>query len=118
MRLGQSLPSGPCMVNTQAPPTRKSNAVVVVVKPPGPHHFPTCAGSVHTFQTISRGASSVRVVMMVASPSGAIALAFAAAMFLLLGLQVFEIVVETVEARVPQLAIFLEPAVDRFQRIG
>src|SRR5260221_12788712 len=48
------------MTKRHTPPGLKSNALVVVRKPSGPHHFPRCFGSVHTDQTSSRGASSSR----------------------------------------------------------
>src|ERR1700757_4050727 len=43
------------------PPTRKSIWQTGAVKPFGPHHCITYFGSVHAFQTNSRGASKTRV---------------------------------------------------------
>ena len=46
-----------------------SISCVVVVKPSGPHHCPTCIGSVHAPNTNSRRASIVRVVT-ISRPAG------------------------------------------------
>src|SRR5579863_2397860 len=43
------------------PPTRKSILQTGEVKPFGPHHCMMYFGSVHAFQTNSRGASKIRV---------------------------------------------------------
>src|ERR1700722_3811818 len=43
------------------PPTRKSISQTGQVKPFGPHHCMMYFGSVHAFQTSSRGASKTRV---------------------------------------------------------
>src|SRR4051812_3881944 len=44
------------------PPTRKSISQKGAVKPFGPHHCITYFGSVHAFQTNSRGASKTLVI--------------------------------------------------------
>src|SRR5579863_2372543 len=44
------------------PPTRKSILQTGAVKPFGPHHCMMYFGSVHAFQTSSRGASKTRVI--------------------------------------------------------
>src|SRR5882724_7364403 len=62
---------------------------VVVVKPLGPHHRPTCSGSVHTFHTSSRGASKTRVAAISRSPTSAVLL-LSAAMLHIVGDQVGE----------------------------
>src|ERR1700751_2033579 len=56
-----SWPSGALMQQRNVPPTRKSILQKGVVKPFGPHHCITYSGSVHAFQTSSRGASKTRV---------------------------------------------------------
>src|SRR5579864_150248 len=57
-----SCPSGDLMQQRNFPPTRKSILQTGAVKPFGPHHCITYCGSVHAFQTSSRGASKIRVI--------------------------------------------------------
>src|SRR5580698_8898267 len=57
-----SFPSGALMQQRNFPPTRKSILQTGAVKPFGPHHCITYFGSVHAFQTSSRGASKTRVI--------------------------------------------------------
>src|SRR5208337_4622662 len=52
-----SCPSGALIQQRNFPPTRKSILQKGAVKPFGPHHCITYFGSVHAFQTNSRGAS-------------------------------------------------------------
>src|ERR1700741_2031344 len=56
-----SCPSGDLMQQRNFPPTRKSISHKGAVKPFGPHHCITYFGSVHAFQTNSRGASKTLV---------------------------------------------------------
>src|SRR5579863_7111663 len=56
-----SCPSGVLMQQRNFPPTRKSILQTGEVKPFGPHHCITYFGSVHAFQTNSRGASKILV---------------------------------------------------------
>src|SRR6202163_3122178 len=56
-----SCPSGVLMQRRDFPPTRKSILQTGAVKPFGPHHCITYFGSVHAFQTNSRGASKILV---------------------------------------------------------
>src|SRR5580693_3840709 len=56
-----SCPSGVLMQQRDFPPTRTSILQTGAVKPFGPHHCITYLGSVHAFQTNSRGASKSRV---------------------------------------------------------
>src|SRR6202167_1533250 len=56
-----SCPSGVLMQQRNLPPTRKSISQNGAVKPFGPHHCITYFGSVHAFQTNSRGASKTLV---------------------------------------------------------
>src|SRR5450755_2446213 len=105
------------MMKRQTPPGFTSMAWIVLVKPFGPHHCAICFGSVQAFQTNSRGASTVRVMTMVGSPGAATALLLSAT-FLPLGLQFLEIVVEPVQALVPQAAIVLQPTVNAAKRLG
>src|SRR5437588_463156 len=57
-----SCPSGVLMQQRNFPPTRKSILQTGAVKPFGPHHCITYFGSVHAFQTNSRGASKILVI--------------------------------------------------------
>src|ERR1700722_20255648 len=56
-----SCPSGAFMQQRSFPPTRKSILQTGAVKPFGPHHCMMYFGSVHAFQTNSRGASKTLV---------------------------------------------------------
>src|SRR5271168_5337869 len=56
-----SYPSGVFMQRRDFPPTRKSILQAGQLKPFGPHHCITYFGSVHAFQTNSRGASKTLV---------------------------------------------------------
>src|SRR6202050_5108401 len=56
-----SCPSGALMQQRSFPPTRKSIWQTGAVKAFGPHHCITYFGSVHAFQTNSRGASKTLV---------------------------------------------------------
>src|ERR1700723_3217923 len=56
-----SCPSGAFMQQRSFPPTRKSIWQTGAVKPFGPHHCMMYFGSVHAFQTSSRGASKLLV---------------------------------------------------------
>src|SRR4051794_7634769 len=44
------------------PPGRASHSHTGLVKPRGPHHWATCAGSVHACHTSARGALKVRTI--------------------------------------------------------
>src|SRR6201985_2542883 len=57
-----SYPSGVLIQKRDFPPTRKSILQTGAVKPFGPHHCITYFGSVHAFQTNSRGASKTLVI--------------------------------------------------------
>src|SRR6201994_776279 len=59
-----SCPSGAFMQQRSFPPTRKSISQTGAVKPFGPHHCMMYFGSVHAFQTNSRGASKTRVIVI------------------------------------------------------
>src|ERR1700724_1571417 len=59
-----SCPSGDLMQQRSFPPTRKSILQTGAVNPFGPHHCITYFGSVHAFQTNSRGASKTRVTVI------------------------------------------------------
>src|SRR5256885_11683163 len=99
------------MTKRHTPPGRKSYALVVVEKPSGPHHCARCLGSVHAVHTSSRGASSTRVAM-IDRGSCLRSRLFLALTLLLLGLQYLQIILQPIEAFLPQPAVALEPIVD------
>src|SRR6185295_7880532 len=118
------------MTKRHTPPTRRSNALVVVEKPSGPHHFARCWGSVHTAKTRSRGASSTRVPIMAGGSSASSKLFFPDTrlllprpclfllLLLLLRLQLAQIIFEAIEALFPKAAVAFEPVVDALERLG
>src|ERR1700732_1551200 len=108
------------MTNRQMPPGRMSKRDVVVVKPFGPHHCARCSGLVHTEKTNSRGASNSRMPMIERGSVSKSRL-FLAAMFLVpgvrrLGLQLFQVDVEAIEAFVEEAAVMLQPIVNVLER--
>src|SRR6187455_1130030 len=115
------------MTKRHTPPGRMSNALVVVVKPSGPHHCDRCLGSVHAVHTSSRGASNSRMPTIARGSLSRSTLFLAATLALLgllrilafgrLGLQLAEIVLQAVEPLLPKPAIILEPLIDRLQRL-
>src|SRR6202171_4878659 len=98
------------MMNRQTPPGLTSISKIVVVKSFGPHQEPMCSGSVQAWKTRSRGASNTRVKTI--SRSAALVLALLAAMLLLLVFQFTQIIVQTIEALLPETAIVLRPVGD------
>src|SRR4051812_9830060 len=114
------------MTKRQTPPALKSNALVVVRKPFGPHHCERCFGSVHTDQTSSRGASSSRVPTITFGSESRSMLLVAATFLLLLlrgfpfrrsGLQGAEVILQAIQPLLPEPAVFLKPVVDALQRV-
>src|SRR6478672_11245680 len=114
------------MTKRHTPPALKSNALVVVRKPSGPHHCERCFGSVHTDHTSSRGALTSRVPTITFGSESRSTLLVAATLLLLLfrglplrrfRLQRAEIILQPIEPLLPEPAIFLEPVVDALQRI-
>src|SRR6185369_2700248 len=107
----------PCMMKRQAPPGFTLISWVVVVKPLGPHHFPTCFGSVKALNTSSRGASMSRVMTIsrsAVSPAAALPArwAFSLVTLLLLHLQVLHKIFQPIEAAFPEDAVALDPIGD------
>src|SRR5258708_34974385 len=103
------------MTMRQAPPGRTSISQTGFVKPCGPHHCAICFGSVHAFHTRSRGASKTRVMTNSRSGGGVVGLFFSV-MFLLLVLQLVQIIVQAFEALIPETAIVLHPVRDLLER--
>src|SRR5579862_5461636 len=107
-----SCPSGAFMQQRSFPPTRKSISQKGAVKPFGPHHCITYFGSVHAFQTSSRGASKTRVII-IRSVSLAVLLVIS-------GLRFFHLIYDHfqfVQTLFPESAIADRPVADRLDRL-
>src|SRR5246127_337924 len=107
-----SCPSGDFMQQRNFPPTRKSISQTGAVKPFGPHHCITYFGSVHAFQTNSRGASKTRVIV-IRSVSLTV-------LFVISGLLFLHLIyncIQFVEALFPEPAIAKRPVADCFNRL-
>src|SRR6266576_6678620 len=96
------------------PPGRASNSARGMPTPIGPHHFCTCSGRVNTSKTRSRGASKTR--SMTSSLIGISVTSSLAGMSLLLHLQFLQVLVQTIEPLLPDVAIALDPLIDLFER--
>src|ERR1700733_10979245 len=94
------------------PPTRKSISQTGAVKPFGPHHCMMYFGSVHAFQTSSRGASKTRVTS-IRSTSLSVFFAISGLLFLHLIYNYFQFV----EALFPEPAIADRPFADCLDRL-
>src|SRR6202789_85370 len=108
-----SYPSGVFMQRRDFPPTRKSILQTGAVKPFGPHHCITYFGSVHAFQTNSRGASKTRVIR-IRSTSFTV-------LFVMSNLRFFHLShnrIQLFETLFPELAITNRPVADRLYRLG
>src|SRR5437764_13523776 len=95
------------------PPTRKSILQTGAVKPFGPHHCITYFGSVHAFQTNSRGASKT-LVTTIRSISFTV-------LFVMSNLRFFHLshnCIQLVETLFPELAIANRPVADCLYRLG
>src|SRR5579863_9843296 len=107
-----SCPSGAFVQQRSFPPTRKSIRQTVAVKPFGPHHCITYFGSVHAFQTNSRGASKT-LVITIRSVSLTV-------LFVISGLLFLHLIyncIQFVEALFPESAIAKRPVADFFNRL-
>src|SRR5271154_2472224 len=96
------------MTSRQPPPGRTSMSRLVVVKPRGPHQRTICFGSVHAPKTRSRGASKTRVTTSSRSAGSAIS-SFFAGTFTLLCLNLFQVLIQAIEAFFPEAAVLLDP---------
>src|ERR1700721_92561 len=108
----QSCPSGAFMQQRSFPPTRKSISQTGAVKPLGPHHCMMYFGSVHAFQTSSRGASKT-LVMVIRSISLTLFSAISGLLFLHLIYDYFQFV----ETLFPESAIANRPVADCLNRL-
>src|SRR3984957_10187002 len=107
-----SCPSGALMQQRNFPPTRKSILQKGAVKPFGPHHCITNLGSVHAFQTNSRGASNT-LVITIRSVSLTV-------FFVISDLRFFHLIhnyIQLVETLFPESAIICRPVADCLYRI-
>src|SRR5262245_7906818 len=95
------------MSNSQTPPGRNSNALVVRLKPSGPHQWARCAGSVYASKTRRRGPSMTRETTISRSASARPLAVAAIALFPPLKLP--DVPLETVEALVPELLEAADP---------
>src|SRR3974377_412689 len=107
-----SCPSGAFVQQRNFPPTRKSISQTVAVNPFGPHHCITYFGSVHAFQTNSRGASKtlVTTIRSVSFP----------VFFVISDLRFFHSLhnhIQLVETLFPELAIANRPVADCLYRL-
>src|ERR1700692_3488175 len=106
-----SCPSGALMQQRNFPPTRKSISQKGAVKPFGPHHCIMYFGSVHAFQTNSRGASKTLVTTI-----RSISLTVFFVISDLLFLHLIYNCIQFVEALFPESAIADRPVADCFDR--
>src|SRR6202167_3324449 len=107
-----SCPSGVLMQKRNFPPTRKSILQTGEVKPFGPHHCITYFGSVHAFQTSSRGASKTLVTTI-----RSISLTVFSVISGLLFLHLIYNDIQFVETLFPESAIANRPVADRLNRL-
>src|SRR5579863_9731456 len=107
-----SWPSGVLMQQRNFPPTRKSISQKGEVKPFGPHHCITYFGSLHAFQTNSRGASKILVISI-----RSVSLTM---FFVISGLRLFHLIhnhIQLVETLFPESAIRRRPVADCLDRL-
>src|SRR6266852_7440208 len=107
-----SCPSGALMQQRNFPPTRKSILQAGQVKPFGPHHCITYFGSVHAFQTNSRGASKTLLTTI-----RSISLTVFSVISGLLFLHLIYHCIPFVEALFPESAIANRTVADRLNRL-
>src|SRR6201987_5483848 len=107
-----SCPSGDFMQQRNFPPTRKSIWQTGEVKPFGPHRCITYFGSVHAFQTNSRGASKT-LVTTIRSVSFTV-------LFVISDLRFFHLLhnqIQLVETLFPESAVPNRPVADCLYRL-
>src|SRR5579862_712697 len=107
-----SCPSGALMQQRNFPPTRKSIVQKGAVNPFGPHHCIRYFGSVHAFQTNSRGASKT-LVTTIRSVSLTV-------FFVISDLRFFHLIhnyIQLVETLFPESAVISRPVADFLYRL-
>src|SRR4051812_7848405 len=87
------------------------------VNPRGPHQRSACWGSAHAFQTTGSGASKVRLITSTRSAGSGFS-SFFAAMILLLALNFLDILIEPIEALLPETAVMIDPVGHMPERLG
>src|SRR5580704_16061038 len=97
------------MTNAQRPPGLTSMTRVVRVKPRGPYQRAMCSRSVHILHTSARGARKTRVAVISRSTVVSTASLLVMSMLLLLALKLLEVIVQAVEALVPEAPVVIEP---------
>src|SRR5262245_4396811 len=102
------------MPKRKAPPGRTSISQKGVVKPRGPHHCAKRPGSVQALKTRRRGASKTRV--MTSSRSSVWVAAFVLASMSLPLFQLVQIVIQAIEALLPETAIVFQPVAGILER--
>src|ERR1700690_1508224 len=107
-----SCPSGDLMQQRNFPPTRKSILQKGAVEPFGPHHCITYFGSVHAFQTNSRGASKTLVITI-----GSVSFTVFFVISDLLFLHLLYNCIQFVETLFPESAIANRPVADCLYRL-
>src|ERR1700722_11389166 len=108
-----SCPSGDLMQQRSFPPTRKTILQTGAVKPFGPHHCMMYFGSVHAFQTNSRGTSKTLVTTI-----RSISLTVFSVISHLLFLHLIYNYIQFVETLFPESAIANRPVADCLNRLG
>src|SRR4029077_17215126 len=107
-----SCPSGAFMQQRSFPPTRKSILQTGAVKPFGPHHCMMYFGSVHAFQTNSRGASKTRIIVI-----RSVSLTVLFVISDLLFFHLLPILFQLVETLFPEAALVGRPVAYRLYRL-
>src|ERR1700686_10325 len=92
----------------QEPPGRRSNLHDGRVKPRGPYQWSRCSGSVQALKTRLRGASKVRSISSTRSADSVAALLLAS-IFLLLFLQLAQVIVQAIQPLPQKRRIVLQP---------
>src|SRR5262245_23341121 len=98
------LPSGETIHTRRLPPTRRSMLATGTWKPLGPYQFLKCSGSVHICQITSMLVLKVRSI----TTESSLAMVELFTVCLLL-IELIDIVIQLVKARLPDVAILLSP---------
>src|SRR5262245_286086 len=98
------LPSGEAMQIRRLPPIRKSMLATGTVKPLGPYQFLKCSGSVHICHIKLTLASKVRSTTTESS-FAMVALLIVCLLFI----ELIDIAVQLIKARVPDMTVLLRP---------
>src|SRR5690349_12757403 len=112
--LGNSLPSGDSIVERKTPPGRRSISQSIVFHGSGQNHGIRCSGSVQQRHRIARGTLVKRVRTRSRRSSSFV---FVFAMAVLLCVQTRGVDFKTVEAVLPDGALFLQPALGGVERL-